>query len=50
MFAKQAPSCKIEQRKGVWEDVHSSSVIIQWIAGFVLLTFIHWLDSDLSGG
>ena len=25
MFSKQAPCSKIEQRKGVWEDVHSSS-------------------------
>ena len=25
MFSKQAPSCEIEQRKGVWEDLHSSS-------------------------
>lgn len=24
MFSKQALSCNIEQRKGVWEDLHSS--------------------------
>ena len=38
MFSKQAPSCKKEQSKGVWEDVHSSSgsmlkELTVWVSG-----------------